>query len=175
MIVDVVCSCQVLGRVLRDNGFDADALLRRAGDEDVKAKLKDTTSRYVMTCRHSPVSTVLYFLGRGSHTIFPLMHCNVFADVSRQWSFLVIFVAADLAEMLPPVNFVVARRCRRRVKSRCAAFSFKKFLCISPRAPSSFLYLFLFRFLLRLTSFFLLHEKTMVCLTNLKEKKNSKS
>ena len=32
---------------------------------------------------------------------------------------------ADLAEMLPPVTFVLARRCRRRVKSGCAAFSQK--------------------------------------------------
>ena len=100
------------------------------------------------------------------------MSLQTFLGNGPFWSF---FVAADLAEMLPPVNFVVARRCRRRVKSGCAALSLKKFLCISPRAPSSFLYLFLFRFLLRLTSFFLLHEKTMVCLTNLKEKKNSKS
>ena len=68
-------------------------------------------------------------------------------------------MAADLAETLPPMTFVLARRYRHRFKSGMRLFLSKNFLCVSPRAPSFFLYLFLFRSLLRLTSFFLLHEK----------------
>ena len=43
----------------------------------------------------------------------------------------------------------------------CGSF-FQNFLCVSPRASSSFLYLFLFPSLLHLTSFFLLHEKHLL-------------
>ena len=38
----------------------------------------------------------------------------------------------------------------------------RNFLCVSPRAPFFFLYFFLFRSLLRLTSFFLLHVKLIL-------------
>ena len=63
-------------------------------------------------------------------------------------------MAADLAGVLPPVTFIPSWRYRRTFKSCCAALSFKNVLCVSPRAPSFFFYIFLFRSLLCLSSFF---------------------
>ena len=72
-----------------------------------------------------------------------------------------------LAEMLPPVIFVLARRYRPRFKSTMRLFLSKFSL---PLTQSAFLllYLFLFRSLLHLTSFFLLHKTSFVSLSQKK-------
>ena len=56
--------------------------------------------------------------------------CNFTAEKEGRrsgWDAEKILTAADLAEVLPPVTFVVARRCRRTFKSGCVALSFKSF------------------------------------------------
>ena len=64
-------------------------------------------------------SRLMFLIKFGTIFFGVRLYCNISTKSAAT-------AAADLAEMLPPVAFVLARHYRRRFKSGCAALSFKK-------------------------------------------------
>ena len=52
------------------------------------------------------------------------------------------WVAEDLAEMLPPVTFVLVRRCHRRFNTACGSFFRKNILCVARCGACFVLFIF---------------------------------